>query len=71
MTDAADDHPPTPANDNNDPLARIDTALDEMYRIRRQVLACDASGFTFDQRLERRRVLQKLDKAIRRCLSYL
>jgi hypothetical protein len=70
MTDAADDHPPMPANDNQDPLGRADTALDELYRIRRQVLACDSSGFTFDQRLERRRVLQKLDKAIRCCLSF-
>jgi hypothetical protein len=71
MTDGANDHPPTPANDNQDPLGRADTALDEMYRIRRQVLACDLSGLTFDQRLERRRVLQKLDNAIRLCLSHL
>jgi hypothetical protein len=71
MTDRLDDPPPIPANENHDPLGQADTALDEMYRIRSQVLGCDSNGLTFDQRLQRRRVLQKLDQAIRLCLSCL
>ena len=71
MSDTVTVPPPTPANENNDPLQRADTALDELYRVRGQLLSCDLSRLTFEQRRGRRNALYKLDKAIRLCLSYL
>jgi hypothetical protein len=60
-----------PANENIDPFLQADTALDELYRIRRAVLARDPSDFTPEQWRERKEALTKLDKAIRTCLSCL
>ena len=71
MTNGADDHLPTPINDNNDPLARIDTGLLLMYRLRRQMLDCDLSGLAPGKRREHWDALRRLDKVIGRWLPYL
>jgi hypothetical protein len=60
-----------PANENIDPFLQADTALDELYRIRRAVLARDSGKFTPEQWRERKEALAKLDNAIRTCLSCL
>jgi hypothetical protein len=60
-----------PANENIDPFLQADTALDELYRISRAVLARDPGDFTPEQWRERKEALTKLDKAIRTCLSCL
>ncbi len=65
------DADPPPANENVDPFLRADTALDELYRIRRSVLARDSRNFTPEQWRERKDALTKLEKAIRTCLSCL
>ena len=65
------DHSPDhiPANENRDPFLQADTALDELYRFRREVLAIDADLYSFEQWKERERVLKRLDEAIAICLS--
>jgi hypothetical protein len=60
-----------PANENVDPFLQADTALDELYRIRRSVLARDPRDFTPGQWRERKEALTKLDNAIRTCLGCL
>jgi hypothetical protein len=58
-----------PANENRDPFLQADTALNELYRLRRDVLAIDADLYSFEQWKERQRVLKRLDEAIGICLS--
>ena len=70
MTHRSDD-PPPPANENADPFLRADTALAELYRLRREVVATETGGRTHEWWREHRAVLQKLDGAIRRCLAEL
>ena len=59
----------TPANENRNPFLQADTALDELYRRRREVLAIDADLYSFEQWKERERVLKRLDEAIHICLG--
>jgi hypothetical protein len=68
MTHWPDDPPPA-ANENIDPFLRADTALSELYRLRRQVLATETGARTLEWWREHRAVLKKLDGAIRRCLA--
>jgi hypothetical protein len=63
--------PMQPANDNINPLRRADTALDELYRLRGQLLSCDPSGFTLDRWRGHRDALEGLDEAISLVLPYL
>jgi hypothetical protein len=66
------DHPlPPPANENKDPFQRADTALDELYRWRDQLLDRDLSHFTLDQWRRHKKALRSVDKAISRVLPYL
>lgn len=60
----------TPANENNDPMLRADTALELLYRWRSQLLARDLSRFTLDQWRRHRKALKSVDKAISRVLPY-
>jgi hypothetical protein len=62
---------PTPANENTDPFLRVDTALDELYRIRSAVLDRDPSDFTIEEWRKRKQALAKLDKSINACLKLL
>jgi hypothetical protein len=71
MTDISKEHPPTPANENNDPLRRADTGLDELYRWRGLLLNRDLSGFTLEQWRRHRNALKHANKVIRLYLSYL
>ena len=58
-----------PANENADPLLHLaGTALEESYRLRREVLARDTSGHTFERWRERNEVLKKLNRGISLCL---
>jgi hypothetical protein len=66
MTDTSDK---IPANENRDPFLQADTALDELYRLRRDVLAIAADLYSFVQWKERERVLKRLDEAIHICLG--
>jgi hypothetical protein len=70
MTETIDHFLPTPANENNDPLRRADTALEALYRWRGQLLNRDLSGFTLDQWRRHRKALRSVDKAISRVLPY-
>jgi hypothetical protein len=70
MTDTTD-QPQAVANENTDPFLRADTALEELYRLRRWVLASDPTNLTMEQWRQRRQALMKLDKAINTCLSCL
>jgi hypothetical protein len=38
MTEPPDPHMPPPANENIAPFLRADTALEELYRLRRELL---------------------------------
>jgi hypothetical protein len=62
---------PPAANSNIDPFLRADTALYELYRLRREVLARDQARRTAEQWRQRNEALKKLDRAIRTCLSHL
>jgi len=70
MTDSANDLPP-PANENLNPLARIDTGLDELYRWRGLLLNRDLSGFTLEQWRRHRNALKRADEVIRLYLCHL
>jgi hypothetical protein len=59
----------TPANENHDPFLQADTALDELYRLRREVLSRDSQHHTFAQWRKRQAALKELDDAIRLCLG--
>jgi hypothetical protein len=69
MTDNAND--PPPANENTNPLARVDTGLDELYRWRGVLLNRDLSGFTLDQWRRHKDALDSVDKVISRYLALL
>lgn len=71
MDDTTDVHSPAHANENCDPFRQADTALDELYRVRREVQARDTGTHTFGQWRKRRKVLKELDEAISACLSRL
>lgn len=60
---------PEAVNDNCDPFTRADTALTELYKLRRDVLAKDTGNYTLAKWQERRTVLARLEAAIRVCLS--
>ena len=47
----------TPANENRDPFLQADTALDELYRLRREVLSRDSQHHTFAQWRKRQAAL--------------
>ncbi len=70
MTGSADDPPPH-ANQNINPLARLDTGLDELYRWRGVLLNRDLSRFTLDQWRRHKDALDSVDKVISRYLSLL
>jgi hypothetical protein len=63
--------PPTPANENVNPFHRIGTALFELHRLRRMLVAADKSGYLANDWLEYRQALKGLDHAIKNCLPYL
>ena len=56
------------ANENIDPFLRADTALAELYRLKRGVLAIPVGRFTPVLWKRRQRVLAQLDESIRICL---
>jgi hypothetical protein len=60
---------PIPANENHDPFLQADTALDELYRLRREVLSRESRHHMFAQSRQRQAALKELDAAIRLCLS--
>lgn len=60
-----------PANDNHDPFLHADTALEELYRHRRELLAIAVDLYTFALWKERQQVLNRLDEAISTCLGAL
>lgn len=47
------------ANDNPDPLATAESALDWLYQLRREMLAIDPATMSFTRRRERDRVLKR------------
>ena len=71
MTASIEFHLSMPANENTNPFLRADTALDELYRIRRAVLNRDPSDFTIEEWRERKQALVQLNDAIDTCLRYL
>lgn len=60
-----------PANENANPFARFDTALNELYRLRREVLSRNTEGFTFELWQQRKASLAELDASISLCLRNL
>ena len=64
MTDTTD---LLPANENQNPFLRFDTALPVLVQRRREVLAIDPDRYSFEQWKQRERVLKQLDDAIRLC----
>lgn len=60
-----------PANDNSDTFNRIDTGLDELYRLRRAVSEATPPGDILAWHRERSRVLAQADAAIRLALTRL
>jgi hypothetical protein len=71
MTGTTDYPLPTPANENNDPFRKAGTALLELYRLRRQLLAKDKTGYSPDQWDRHHAALKGLDRVISRVLPYL
>ena len=70
MTDAADDHPPTPANDD-DVFRAIEMMLFKLLRSRREMLDCDVSVLPPDRQRWFWDTFQELDTMIGRTLSYM
>lgn len=62
---------PVPSNDNADPFGKVGTALLELNRLRRQMLAKDKRGYSTDQWRRYHEALKGLDHAIALCLPYL
>jgi hypothetical protein len=62
---------PIPANENFDVMARLDTGLDELYRLRRLMLARDTSKFSLDDWRGHKDALEHADKAISMYLAEL
>jgi hypothetical protein len=71
MSDSSNDHPPAPGNDNENPLHRADTALIELHRLRRDLVAKDKTGYSADQWQRYSEALAGLDEAISLVLPYL
>ena len=71
MTESMHPFAPTHANENNDPLLRADTGLDELYYWRGRLLNRDLSQLTIDQWRRHKKSLEKLDGAIREYLEHL
>jgi hypothetical protein len=61
MTDCTDHHPPA-ANENVDPYLRADTALEELYRLRRELLQQDVAGMSLERYRLRQAVLERFTK---------
>jgi len=57
------DADPPPANENVDPYLRADTALEELYRLRRELLEQDVCAMSFERRRLREEALKKFAKA--------
>lgn len=62
--------PPKAGNDNSDPFDKADTALAELYRVKRWLVSQDTSHLTIEQMRERRRRLKMLDDAIAAVIPY-
>jgi hypothetical protein len=60
-----------PANENADPLRRADSALAEMYRLRRELLAADTTGRPLSWWRARRKALAEFEEVERLCLDHL
>jgi hypothetical protein len=60
-----------PANDNNDAFGRVDTAVFEMFRVRRDLRTCDVSALPVEKQHAFWKGLLKLDKMILDLLPYL
>lgn len=67
----SDDLPPAPGNENQDPLHQPGTALLELHRLRRQLVAKDKTGYSADQWRRYGETLAGLDEAISLVLPYL
>ncbi len=52
-----------PENDNTDPFSSPDTALAELYRLRREVLKQDVRTMPFARRRQRDEALKKVARA--------
>ena len=70
MTDNAHDHPLSPSNDNQNPLHQPGTALLELHRLRRELVAKDKTGYSADQWWRYSEALAGLDEAISLVLPY-
>lgn len=64
MIDNANDVPPAPGNDNENPLRQPDTALMELHRLRRELVAKDKTGYSADQWRRYGEAIAGLDEAI-------
>ena len=60
-----------PDNDNNDPFEYADTALAELYRLRRELLAVDGSKCSLSWWRKRQAALAAVAKVERLLLAHL
>lgn len=61
----------TPANENHNPFLYPETALAELYRLRREVTRRNARSGNLETRRIRRDALEELDQKIELCLHWL
>lgn len=57
------DLPLIPANENDSVFCRADTALDELYRLRREILKEDVARMSFARRRSRDEALKQFAQA--------
>ena len=55
--------PPPAANENVNPFLRFDTGLEELYRLRRELLKRDVAGMSLEQYRLRQIALEKFARA--------
>ncbi len=63
MNDDDPSHVLTPANENADPFLTIQSSLDWLYLLRRELLQRDVAGMSFSQRRSRDEALAKFARA--------
>ena len=71
MTELTDHPLPIPANENNDPLRRADTAFLELHRLRRQLVMKDKRGYSSQQWRSYHDLLKQVDGVLRELQPYL
>ena len=70
MAHGANDHPPTPANDD-DVFRAVEMTLFRLLRSRRKLLECDVSILPPDQQRRRSDALQEADTLLGQVITYL